>query len=524
MTESTIRGTTTNNAVPVVRAFRLAEAGPDDPRYEDLAVRGHNRRFMARPDAFRVVTSTEQVVQAVNDAVREERRVAIRSGAHGYENFAGDPSVEVVIDLAEMNAVDFDPERNAFVIEAGARLDDVYQRLYYGWGVTIPAGNSATVGIGGHVQGGGYGSLCRRHGITVDHLYAVEVVVVDASGQARAVVATRETDDPNHDLWWAHTGGGGGNFGVVTRYWFRSPSATGTDPTGLLPRPPASVLAGTVLFPRQGLDKAGFRTLLGNFGRWLEHNSGPESPYLDLFGGLVLTGRPREGDPGMVAVAFAHVDATRPDAAELLERYVHEITADLSTPPVVLPTERMPWLVSKRALAAAQDAEVGRQKVKSSYQRRPFTDQQADTLYEYLNSSDHTNDSSLVAIESFGGQANAVAADATAVAQRDSIMRVFFMNTWQNPEQDDTNLDWMRRLYRDLYAETGGVPAPGGNADGCFINFADFDMADPEWNASGVAWHDLYYKGNYARLQAVKTKWDPLNVFRHALSVRPSAK
>ncbi len=72
----------------------------------------------------------------------------------------------------------------------------------------------------------------------MDHLLAVEVVVADPSGEVRAVVATRDPQDPHHDLWWAHTGGGGGNFGIVTRYWFRSPDATGDDPREALPQPP----------------------------------------------------------------------------------------------------------------------------------------------------------------------------------------------------------------------------------------------------------------------------------------------
>jgi len=71
--------------------------------------------------------------------------------------------------------------------------------------------------MGGHVMGGGHSFVSREHGMTVDHLYGVEVVVVDESGTARRVVATREPSDPNHELWWAHTGAGGGNFGIVTR-------------------------------------------------------------------------------------------------------------------------------------------------------------------------------------------------------------------------------------------------------------------------------------------------------------------
>lgn len=214
---------------------------PGDPRYEDLALRRRNERFVQRPACFRVVRSTDEVVAAVQWAVDSGRPVSVRSGGHSLENSVGEHPDGVIIDMTGMNAIHFDPDRRAVVLESGATLGEVYRTLYLTWGVTVPGGWCHSVCVGGHIQGGGYGSLSRTHGSVVDHLYAVEVVVVDEAGRARAVLATRESGDPHHDLWWAHTGGGGGNFGVVTRYWLRSPGAEGDDPADLLPRPPASL-------------------------------------------------------------------------------------------------------------------------------------------------------------------------------------------------------------------------------------------------------------------------------------------
>src|SRR2546426_972643 len=89
----------------------------------------------------------------------------------------------------------------AFAVVSGATLGEVYRKLFLGWGVTIPAGISPNIGVGGHVLGGAFGYLCRQHGLAADHLYGVEVVVVDETGTARSVVATREPSDPNRDLW-----------------------------------------------------------------------------------------------------------------------------------------------------------------------------------------------------------------------------------------------------------------------------------------------------------------------------------
>jgi FAD/FMN-containing dehydrogenase len=90
--------------------------GPDDSRYADLVGRG-SRRFAGKPDYVRPVSSTEQVVDAVQDAVRDRLRVAVRSGGHCLENFVADPAVRVVIDTSLMTAVSYDSEMDAFAIE-----------------------------------------------------------------------------------------------------------------------------------------------------------------------------------------------------------------------------------------------------------------------------------------------------------------------------------------------------------------------------------------------------------------------
>ncbi|MDQ1016537.1 FAD-binding oxidoreductase [Streptomyces afghaniensis] len=509
-------------AAGAARTPGAADITPGDPRYEELATRGVNKRFTARPAAFRVATTTDEVVRAVGEAARSGRRVAVRSGGHCYENFVGDPAVRLVIDLGEMNAVSYDPRKRAFMVEAGARLMDVYRKLHDVWGVTLPGGASATVGMGGHVAGGGYGALSRRFGVAADHLYAVEVVVADAHGRARAVVATREPSDPHRELWWAHAGGGGGNFGVVTRYWFRSPGATGDDPGGLLPRPPATTVSNAVLYPREGMDRAAFRRLVRNFGLWHERNSGADSPYAGLYGGLVLLSRLKENDPGQSAVSFAHVDGDRPDAERLLKRYVAAVTEGVGVTPHITEVARDPWLTATAALAESQDHEKGRQKIKSAYLRRAFTDHQADALYRHLNSGDHSSEAAHVSLQSFGGRINSLRSSATAYAHRQAVINVIFMNVWQDERADAENVGWLRHLYRDVFAATGGVPVPGRNSDGCYVNYPDLDMADADWNTSGVPWHRLYYKDNYPRLQRIKAIWDPCGVFGHALGVRPA--
>ena len=126
----------------------------------------------------------------------------------------------------------------------------------------------------------------------------------------------------------------------------------------------------------------------------------------------------------------------------------------------------------------------------------------------------------MLGLATYGGRVNAVAPDATASAHRSAIFDLACSSGWLEPREEGRNLAWVRAFYADLFAATGGVPAPGEAYDGALINHPDVDLADPAWNRSGVPWHNLYYQANYARLQRIKTQWDPLNVFRHALSIR----
>ncbi len=489
---------------------------PDDVRYESL-LRGNNHRFVARPDYVRLVQSTDQVVAAVGEAVRAGRRFAVRSGGHCFEGFVSDPAVRVVIDMSEMTSVSYDRRRNAFAVEPGATLGHVYRTLFKGWGVTIPGGGCPGVGAGGHFAGGGYGPLSRQHGSVVDHLYGVEVVVVDAAGRARAVVATREPHDPHRDLWWAHTGGGGGNFGVVTRYWLRAPDATGTDPARQLPRAPGALLRNVVIWPWATMDQAAFSTLLRNYGTWFERNSAPGSPYASLYNTFLALHR-----SGGALLMVATIDAATPGAERLLRDHVAEIGRGVGFDPIVQGPEMVPWLhhMTFPGTGESGDTVSRRYKDKAAYLRKGYDERQLAAIWRHLT-NEYPNPTGVLLLVSYGGQANAVAPDATAVAQRDSVLKAVYGTTWQNPAEDDYHLGWIREFYRDVYADTGGVPVPGEVSDGSYINYADIDLADPQWNTSGVPWHYLYYKENYPRLQRVKAKWDPRNVFHHALSIRP---
>ncbi len=305
----------------------------------------------------------------------------------------------------------------------------------------------------------GRGPLSRRYGSVVDHLYAVEVVVVDEHRRVRVVRATREPDDPHRDLWWAHAGGGGGNFGVVTRFWFRSPSAVGTNPAKLLPPVPGQMYFFLAEWAFDAsMTRDAFTTIVRNFGQWHEQHSAPGAPGTGLYAILEI-GNIHNGVFNLVVQA----DGGLPNVEGQVDEHLAAIHAGLAD--YGCPT------------------------------------------------------SAAILLIGYGGQVQAVPPDATAVAQRDVVMKAVFSTTWLLEADDATNVRWMREYYRGIYAATGGVPVPDDVSDGSYINYPDVDLADPAWNTSGVPWYELYYKDNYPKLQQIKAAWDPGNVFRHALSV-----
>ena len=129
--------------------------------------------------------------------------------------------------------------------------------------------------------GGGYGLLSRKHGLTVDYLHAVEVVRVNADKKVEVVYASRDSKDPEKlTMFWAHTGGGGGNFGIVTKYWFKDP-----------PKAPTYAYLTSIAWNWDDLlkNKKAFFRLVRRYGRFMKKHSAPDSPFKNLFALMHLT-------------------------------------------------------------------------------------------------------------------------------------------------------------------------------------------------------------------------------------------
>jgi aclacinomycin oxidase len=295
----------------------------------------------------------------------------------------------------------------------------------------------------------------------------------------------------------------------------RSPDATGDDPASLLPRAPDSITTFRVEWDWSAVDRPTFLRLLGNHGTWCERNSGVDSPSASLWtlfqlhrqqlGKIILRGLSTAGD----------------GAGRQIAEHLAAVGEGLGTPEPEL--VRMSWLEFALNpfpdLFAAPPGGVSA-KVKDALLRKRLTDGQIGVAYDYLTRSDHDVMGGMLGLATYGGRINTVAPGATATAQRGAILDIACNTGWLDPAEEAKNLAWVRGFYRELFAQSGGVPVPGEAYDGAMINHPDTDLADLSLNTSGVPWHTFYYQEGYPRLQRVKARWDPHNVFRHALSVR----
>ncbi len=474
---------------------------PGDAHYGRYS-RGFNQRWVGTPASIALCSDAGQVRQAVQEAVDGGLRLTVRSGGHCYEDFSAGNDGGVIVDLSPMTKVWRDEGTGYYGIESGARLLDVYTTLAEQYGVTIPGGSCSSIGAGGHFTGGGYGLLSRLYGLPVDYLHGVELVHVTNDGQAEIVTVQRDASDPDEqDLLWGHTGGGGGNFGIVTKFWFRD-----------LPQRPDKAFLIHQAFEWDSLDQAAFRRLLQNYGNFLAENSGVDSPYKGLFPLLALL----QQGAGHVGLTTQYVG----DEPQRLEEFAAAVAAGLPAPVAnIVPgvhhrlvsqspeMQTLDWLDATNQLSGTGPSQRG--KYKSAYMLQPFPDEQIDVIYENLVNPSNPNTSALLQVDGYGGQVNAVDPAATAVAQRSSIMKLQYQTYWTDPAEDEANLEWIRGFYTAMYGEQG--PVPDELMDGSYVNYPDADLED---------WPLLYYKENYGRLQQVKARWDPLNVFNHRQSIR----
>ncbi|RJE73365.1 hypothetical protein BGP78_03650 [Pseudoalteromonas sp. MSK9-3] len=484
---------------------------PNDPRYTAFLT-GSNYRFTSAPDWVSVCSSAHEVYIAARKAVSDNKRITVRAGGHCYEGFV-DNDQGNIIDLGNMDKVY--KQGAHYVVEAGARLGNTYETLLKEWGVTLPGGSCFNVAVGGHISGGGFGALSRKYGLTVDYLVGVEIITfAEYGGQANYprsyfLGESKQADD----IVWAHQGGGGGNMGIVTKYFFKD-----------LPPVPAMMSIQQLSVPWSVLDHASFTSLLQRYSQFFVDNNNVSSQYNGLHASLTLNNKTGPSSTLDLTVTYAGdtpaliddfinavFDAPQLEAAEISFSPQREAGPSLVPSSVERPQPlgsylTLPWWVA--TTIGGGGAGGARAKYKSAYMNDVFPVAQINTLWELLTSDAFINPAAAVQVSSYGGRINAVGKNDTAVSHRQSSLKLQYQAYWFSPFQDAYNIQWMQQFYTKMYGPNG--PESDGVMDGCYVNYPDVDLPN---------WQTLYYKDNYPRLQRIKTQLDPHNRLYHAQSI-----
>jgi FAD/FMN-containing dehydrogenase/pimeloyl-ACP methyl ester carboxylesterase len=436
------------------------------PRYDE-----HRRVFNAmvdrRPALIARCADARDVATAVAFARDNGMRVSVYGGGH---NVTGNAICEdgITIDLRPMKGIEIDPDTRTCRAEAGltwGELDAATQA----YGLAVTGGRVSTTGLGGLALGGGSGWIERRCGHTVENMISTEVVTADGS-----ILTASEREHP--DLFWG-TRGGGGNLGVVTRFELR------LHPIG------PNVMAGLLLYPA-----AMAAAVLRNFDEVMA-----DAPVAVGSGVAMLTApfadfvpEPVRGQPVVGVVAcYAGPVAEAEQALRPLREF---------GPPALDMVQPMPYVALQQFLDG--DYPPGRRHYWTGEFLTGLPDEAIEILCRFHLSKPSPGTEILVLPDS--GAGSRIPEGAMAMDPLVAPFNVHITSQWEDPADDEANIAWTRELSAALRPFTTGR---------VYVNFIG-DEGEERVVASFGA-------DGYRRLQALKDRYDPDNLFRTSQNVKP---
>lgn len=425
----------------------------------DAARESFNALVDARPVAIVRPTGAEDVRVAIDFARRLELPVSIRGGGHSVAGHSVGDG-SVMVDLRLLREVSLDRQRHLVQVGGGCCWNDVDARTQ-SFDLAMPGGTFGDTGVAGLTLNGGIGHLIGAYGLTLDNLEAAEVVAAD--GRVVEVTAHAEPE-----LFWALRGGGG-NFGVVTSFTFRVHEVSVMTAGALVHRlDDATEVLKAFRDLRDELPDSVtcIATLTGGGGRV------DERPVL-------LTTIAGLGSPTEVAKTIAPLRTRKPLLDTVSRMFYSQVQGLYGYMPFGL---RNYW--TGRFLNDLDDDLIA-------------------FLVEHLRGPE-PGDASIL-IEPFHGAASRVPSEDTAFAFRHARFNVSGLAHWEQPERDSSGIEWAGSVRERLQPLSVGS----------YLNYVSDTEADTAEDAYGV--------GAFTRLQAVKTAWDPDNIFRFNHNISPGA-
>jgi FAD/FMN-containing dehydrogenase len=431
---------------------------PDHPGY-DAARRTFNAMAVGRPLAIVQPEETADIVAAVRWASEADIAIGVRSGGHSVAGHSA-PDGALLIDLSGWRGADVDPATRTAVALGGSRLMDL-DAATAAYNLAAPSGTFVDTGIAGLTLGGGISFLVASEGFACDALVGAELVT--ASGE---VVEVDEEREP--ELLWALRGGGG-NFGVVTRFRYRLADVT-------------QIAGGRIGFHGNGVARVLERVMT-------IERAAPDALSLQA----IIRTAPQDGAPWMTLLA-----AWRGDVVGL-----SEVLADVLADPARVQGDVRPmfWL---QLQAINPPIPFGLR----HYWKGHLVGEAPQALVdEVMTAASEAPGTSVVLLELIHGAAHRVPAASAAFGGRAAVANVTALGIWDDPRDDQRQIDWARR--------TAARFEPFSLRGGGYLNYPELDQS-----AGRVA--AAFGPESFGRLRQLKRRHDPENRFRFNANIPPA--
>lgn len=461
-----------------------------------------NSRFntSATPKPTVVVTPLQesQVQAIVKCASKAGIEIKIRSGGHDYEGLSYTSKTQfAILDMFNLRSIKINMEDETAWVQAGAMLGELYYRIWEKSKVhAFPAGVCPTLGVGGHISGGGYGNMLRKYGLSVDNL--ADARIVDAKGRIL------DRKGMGEDLFWAISGGGGASFGVILAYKiklvhvppvvtvFRVPKTLEENATDLVHRWQCiadkvdnNLFVRVFLQPVAGKNK-GQMTVRATF----------IAMFLGDANNLV----------SLMNANFPELGVKKEDCKEMSWIKSVLFWAEFSDG------------TTETALLSRKPAFVSSFKMKSDYVKTPIPKDGLQGALEKMAVSGKI----WMMFNPYGGRMSEIPESATAFPHRaGNIYKIQYLLYWNEAGAavEKSNIDEIRELYNYM------TPFVSKDPREAFLNYRDIDIGSTDngqntYNEAQV-YGVKYFKGNFDRLVKVKTQVDPKNFFRNEQSIPP---
>ena len=452
----------------LAQALRGPVIGRDHPEYEQ-ARKLYNAMIDKKPLLIALCADVGDVIAAVNVGRENKLPIAIRGGGHNGPGF-GSVDDGLVIDLSTMKGVRVDPAKSTVRVGPGCTTGDV-DHATQAFGQAALFGVVSTTGVAGLTLSGGHGYLSRQYGLAVDNLLEADVVLADGS-------FLTASESENSSLFWALRGGGG-NFGVVTSFLFRT-------------HPVAMLYGGPIIF--EFSDAAAVM-------KWFRDNQ-PKAPdnFFMLLGLQAIPPSdpfPKEHWSKRVCVIVVSHTGPIPDG----EKAINAVRAALPNP-IIDWAQPMPY----SAIQTLFDPLLP--KGMQWYWKGDFVKELPDAAIDahLANAAKLPSSLSIMHLYPIDGAVHRRTKDSTAWGCRDAAWSMVIAGIDPDPARALAVKEWAQAYWKAVHPF---------NLEGAYANF----MMDDEGEARVTA----AYGENYDRLARVKREYDPDNLFRVNQNIRPAA-